>query len=320
MGSQTPLKLPVIDFTTPGALNQGSPEWDSVKVQVREALEEYGCFEAVYDELSLELRKAHFGVVEKLFDLPTDVKKLNVYEKPFHGYRGHYPDVFETMEVDCANVLQQVEENFINKFWPQGNPDLSKTIHSFSRQVAEFDGVVRRMVLESLCIEKYWEEHMNSTDYVLTVNRYLPSQNGDESHLGLLSHTDKTTTSLLFGKDLDGLEIQTKQGDWINVKLSSANSLFYMAGDALYAWTNGNLFNAIHRVMMRGNITRYTTGLFSVPKEGYMVTVPEELVDEEHPLQFKPFDHFEYLKFLAEHFDPSSIVPEVSNIKTYCGT
>ncbi|XP_038695522.1 probable 2-oxoglutarate-dependent dioxygenase AOP1 [Tripterygium wilfordii] len=318
MGSQTPLKLPVIDFTTPGALKQGSPEWDSLKVQVREALKEYGCFEAVYDGLPPELRKSHFGVVEELFNLPTDVKKLNVYEKPFHGYRGHDPTVYETMGVDRANVFQEVE-NFTNTLWPQGNPNLSKTIHSFSRQVAELDGVVRRMLLESLGIEKYWEEHINSSDYVLRVNRYLPSKNGDESHLGVLSHTDKTLTSILFENEVGGLEIQTKQGDWISVKLSS-NSVLFMVGEALYAWANGHLHDAAHRVMMRGNITRYSTGLFTVPRAGYMLKVPKELVDEEHPLQFKPFDFFKYLNFfLTQQYNPVSTVPEVSNIKAYCG-
>ncbi|XP_038719909.1 probable 2-oxoglutarate-dependent dioxygenase AOP1.2 [Tripterygium wilfordii] len=137
MGSQTPLKLPIIDFTTPGTLNQGSLEWDSLKVQVREALKEYGCFEAVYDELPPKLRKSHFSIVEELFNLPTDVNKAESITDP-----------------------------------KSGAP--------------------------------------------------LP--------IGLI------------------------------------------------AWANGHLYNAVHRVMMRGNITRYSTGLFSVPREGYVLKVSKELV------------------------------------------
>ena len=33
-----------------------------------------------------------------------------------------------------------------------------------------------------------------------------------------------------------------------------------------------------------------------MPKEGYKIKAVEELVDDEHPLQFKPFEFNEYLK------------------------
>ena len=41
MGSETPLMLPIIDFSNIGQ-NLGAAEWDLVKLQVRKALEEYG--------------------------------------------------------------------------------------------------------------------------------------------------------------------------------------------------------------------------------------------------------------------------------------
>jgi len=49
--------------------------------------------------------------------------------------------------------------------------------------------------------------------------------------------------------------------------------------------------------MMSGNEARYSAGLFSIPKGGSIIKAPEELVDEEHPLLFKPFDHVEFLKY-----------------------
>jgi len=65
----------------------------------------------------------------------------------------------------------------------------------------------------------------------------------------------------------------------------------------LQAWSNGRLHSAFHRVMISGNEARYSAGLFSIPKGGSIVKAPEELVDEEHPLLFKPFDHVEFLKY-----------------------
>lgn len=121
MGFQTPLKLPVIDFSKPD-LKPGSNEWDLVKGQVQQALQEYGCFEALFDKIPLHLREAIFGSLQELFDLPLQAKIRNVSNKPYHGYVGQYPQVplYESMGVDDANITEKVEA-LTTTLWPQGN-------------------------------------------------------------------------------------------------------------------------------------------------------------------------------------------------------
>ncbi|KAJ0006678.1 hypothetical protein Pint_30628 [Pistacia integerrima] len=240
MGSRTPLRLPVIDFSKPN-LKPGSPEWDSVKSQVRKALEEFGCFEALFDKVPVELRKSIFGALEALFDLPLQTKLRNLSKKPFHGYVGQYPQVplYESMGIDDANIIEKVE-SMTNNLWPEGKESFSKTIVSFSEQVSELDQTIRRMILESFNLEKDRDEHMNSTNYLLRV-------------------------TILYQNQVDGLEVQTKNGEWIQLK-PSPDSFIAMIGDSLYAWTNGRLYSPYHRVMMTGNEARYSAGLFSIPK------------------------------------------------------
>jgi isopenicillin N synthase-like dioxygenase len=93
-----------------------------VKLQVRKALEEYGCFEALFDKIPAESRKAIFGAVEELFDLPLQTKMRNASKKPYHGYVGQYPQVplFESMGIDDANIAEEVE-SLTTILWPQGN-------------------------------------------------------------------------------------------------------------------------------------------------------------------------------------------------------
>ncbi|GFZ04112.1 2-oxoglutarate (2OG) and Fe(II)-dependent oxygenase superfamily protein [Actinidia rufa] len=123
MGSETPLRLPTIDFSTP-ELNPGTPDWDSVKAQVRKALQEYGCFEAFFSKIPLDLRKALFGALEELFDLPLQTKLRNASKKPFHGYVGLYPMVplFESMGIDDAPVPEKAKA-FSQLLWPEENPN-----------------------------------------------------------------------------------------------------------------------------------------------------------------------------------------------------
>lgn len=48
---------------------------------------------------------------------------------------------------------------------------------------------------------------------------------------------------------------------------------------------------------MCGTETRYTLGLFSFI--GGTVNIPEELIDNEHPLKYKPFNNVAMVQFYA---------------------
>lgn len=64
---------------------------------------------------------------------------------------------------------------------------------------------------------------------------------------------------------------------------------------------------------MNGKEARYSTAQFTF-MEG-MVETPAELVDENHPLQFKPFHHLEYLDFFSKEENRRLECA----IRTYCG-
>ncbi|KAL6285806.1 hypothetical protein ACE6H2_010196 [Prunus campanulata] len=278
MGSETPLRLPVIDFSNQ-SLTPGTTEWNTVRAQVHNALEECGCFEALFTKVPSHIRKSIFQSIEELLNLPLQTKLKNVSRKPYRGYAGQSPmmPLYESMGIDGANVYEQVQ-SLANTF---------KTIQSFTEKVSELDQIIRRMILESLGLEKYLEEHLNSTDYLLRVMKYKAPQT-NETKLGIPPHTDKNIVTILHQNQVDGLEVQSKDGKWINVKPSS-DSFIALIGESFHAWTNGRLHSPIHRVTMNGNEARYSTGLFSAPKEGYIIKAPDEVVDEEHPLLFKPY-------------------------------
>ncbi|XP_075514267.1 putative 2-oxoglutarate-dependent dioxygenase AOP1 isoform X1 [Primulina tabacum] len=312
MGSET-IKLPFINFSELDQESQTS-NWESVKDKVKFALQEFGCFEATFDQISQNLRNSVFVGLKQLFDLPLQNKLRNRSNKPYHGYVGQYAMVplYESLGIDSPHDLGSIE-SFTNLMWSEGNPDFSKSIQSFSQQLSELDQIVRKMVLESLGLEKYIDEHIESSNYLVRVQKYdFPK--GHEAELGLTSHTDKNFLTILYQNEVNGLEVLTKDGQWITVD-PSPNSFIVMIGEAFHAWTNGRLHSAYHRVTMKGSVARYSIGLFSVPKEGYIVKAPEEMVDEEHPLLFKPFDHVKFLDFYYSEAGQRS----PAALKAYCG-
>ncbi|XP_031282263.1 probable inactive 2-oxoglutarate-dependent dioxygenase AOP2 [Pistacia vera] len=114
----------------------------------------------------------------------------------------------------------------------------------------------------------------------------------NENYLGLLGHTDKSFSTVIHQDGVNGLEIQTRDEQWILYDPPSHSSFIYLASDA------------------------FKVGLISLVRFIRTVMgVPDELVDEEHPLRYKPFNHREYRKL---HIEYGSKKIEYS-IEAHCG-
>jgi hypothetical protein len=121
MDVQSIPKLPIIDFSIEN-LKPGTSSWLSTCKNVRSALEEYGCFEAVYDKLSLELHNEIFSAAKELLDLPIDVKAQSTSNQVYFGYIGEEPDrpLFQSLGIDNISNLEGTQ-SFTNLMWPTGN-------------------------------------------------------------------------------------------------------------------------------------------------------------------------------------------------------
>ncbi|KAE8680791.1 gibberellin 3-beta-dioxygenase 1-like [Hibiscus syriacus] len=210
----------------------GPNEWDSVKRQVQQALQYFGCFEALFDKIPLEIRETIFGALEELFDLPLEIKTLNVSKIPYHGYVGQHPKIplYESIGFDDADVAENVEDQ-TRTFWPQGNTSFSKTIQSYT-QLKELDQMVRRMILESFQVEKYIDEHIESTDYLVKVIKYKAPQTS-EKQVGVGVHTDMNMVTILYQNEVNGLGVQRSSGEWIDWK-PSKDSFIVIIGESLH--------------------------------------------------------------------------------------
>ncbi|XP_076933933.1 deoxypodophyllotoxin synthase-like [Bidens hawaiensis] len=86
----------------------------------------------------------------------------------------------------------------------------------------------------------------------------------------------------------------TKEGVEMFTKLMwpSGNDTFCMVP----AWTNGRMETPFHRVMMQGKKDRFSMVVSPYIRD-LKIQAPQELVDEDHPMKDKPFDHYKYINF-----------------------
>ncbi|KAJ0784022.1 putative oxoglutarate/iron-dependent dioxygenase, isopenicillin N synthase [Helianthus annuus] len=176
--------------------------------------------------------------------------------------------------------------------------------------------MVMRMVAKSYGIEKHYERLLGSTTCILKFNKCVNPNQENEKKLGVIPHRDKSFMTVIQQQEEGkGLEVQTKDGEWTQVHLSPS-SCIVMAGDACMAWSNGRIEAPYHRVIMQQNKDRYSLVLSSFIKD-LKIEVPQELVDKDHPLQFKAFDHYDYIQYVSDTTVEGNRMKGA--ISSYCG-
>lgn len=125
MGSHAPKNVPpIVDFTEKN-MKTGSSSWLSTSKEVMHALEEYGCFIALYDKVSMELHKHVYDLVHELFDLPLETKLQNVSDNPYFGYIGQAPTqpLYESLRFIDATIVEAIK-GFTQQMFPSGHEHL----------------------------------------------------------------------------------------------------------------------------------------------------------------------------------------------------
>ncbi|XP_021806798.1 probable inactive 2-oxoglutarate-dependent dioxygenase AOP2 [Prunus avium] len=311
MGSRSPPKLPTINFSIED-LKPGSSSWLSTSKQVRYALEEYGCFVAFYDKVSAQLVDKIFGQTKDLFEVPIENKIKNTSEEPYRGYIGPNPlmSLYEGLAIDNVTSPQETHK-FRQLMWPDGKNNFCEIIDSFAELLVGLEHTVEQMLFESFEAAKQYESVASYNSQLLRFLKYNTVKETDAT-LRFASHTDKNFATIVVQHDVGGLEVQTKEGDWISIE-SAPSQFLFMAGDGLQVWSNDRIKACHHRVKDCGDKIRYSLGMFTF--NNGVLQVPQELVDDSHPLLYNPFDSRGFIRF----YTTAEAKNAKSPIKAYCG-
>ncbi|VVA91450.1 unnamed protein product [Arabis nemorensis] len=317
MGTHETRELLVINLSDKN-LKTDTQLWNSTRVSVREAMEHHGWFVAEYNNFPTELHQSILKVAKELLDLPLEVKLKNENHKAGHGYITMISDdqpVHEGLGIDQVNDIQQCRR-FSSLMWPNhhDNDRFCETVYAYAKMQAELEQLVIRMLFESYNLDKYAEKHIGETRYLLRLLKYRRLPNG-EPNRKFISHTDKSFISILHQNHINGLMLKSEKDDVWYPFTPSPTRFAVIAGDAIMAWSNDRIKSCYHKVEMESVEERYSLGFFSF-QEG-MISIPEEMVDKDYPLAYKPFRHDGLLDFyetLEVHLKAHRTMT-----KAYCG-
>jgi len=292
MAAATAHTLPCLDLTKdPKTLEQGSQEWHNMCSTLRQVLEKYGGVLVNYDRIPGELLERMFSLMPDLFALPSETKHKNTGATRIDTYEDPSP-TYEALSLG-ESVLIEEARAFTQQMYPDGNDHFCQTIHSISSSLLELVQIVAKMICDSYGAGSHYESLAGRMGTNFRMSKY--SAPPKEEAVTGYTHTDGSFLTVLCQNDMDGLQFQSREGDWYPIHISN-NSFVIFVGEAVQAWSNGRMFAVPHNVIHLGDKDRFTSILFFGPRLGEIVKAPDELTDNGQLPLFKPFSTVEYFQ------------------------
>ena len=250
--------------------------------------------------------------VQEFFSMPLDQKKE--YEIPgLAGQRGYTsfgkehakgseaPDLKEFFQYG-----QEVEDNDpVKKEYP-GNV-IVKEVKGFNSTFIEayraFEKSGRAM-LQAIALyvgleEHYFDVHIHNGNSILRAIHYPPITREPKTAIRAEQHEDINLITLLVGASADGLQILTKQQDWVGVT-SLPEQIVVNVGDMLQRLTNNKLKSTTHRVVNppreMWHTSRFSIPFFLHPKGQMNLACLKSCIDKDHPKAYADATAGEYLE------------------------
>lgn len=275
-----------------------------------DALREFGFVAVEGHGVDTELINSSYRVFEQLFALDEQTKRS--YERPEHGRQRGYtsfgveqakghekPDLKEFWHV--GRELSR-DHDLFERLPPNEWPDEVSQLRDISLSLYRALDASARKMLEALSIYLDVEPSTLPSmarwgNSVLRVIHYPVCDGFDEpGKMRAAAHEDINLITLLPEATQSGLEIMTRQGEWLAVP-SLPGQIVVDTGDMMKRITNDTIPATRHRVVNPSGVPtdRYSMPFFVHPHPDTVLEVFESCLDDEEP-RYEPITADEYLR------------------------
>jgi len=252
-----------------------------------------------------------YSNTKEFFAQPEDIKKK--YEIPgLAGQRGYTSfgkehakgskaaDLKEFFQfgqtvVDGDPIASEYPPNVTVTEVTQFTPIFFKAYRSFEQSGSQ---LLRAIALYLGLDEKYFDPYVHNGNSILRAIHYPPIISEPRSAIRAEQHEDINLITLLIGASADGLEILSKQHEWVPVT-SLPEQIVVNVGDMLQRLTNNKLKSTTHRVVnpprKLWGTSRFSIPFFLHPKSSMSLACLPGTIDANHPKHYSDITAGEYL-------------------------
>lgn len=147
--------------------------------------------------------------------------------------------------------------------------------------------------------QDYFTGHIHYGNSILRAIHYPPITHEPKSAIRAEQHEDINLITLLVGASADGLEILSKQNEWLPVK-AGPDEIVVNVGDMLQRLTNDRLKSTTHRVVNPPrelwHTSRYSIPFFLHPVSAMSLACLEGCISPAHPKLYDDYTAGQYLE------------------------
>ena len=303
------MSIPVVDLAEFVSGNSDSKA--AFVQQLGKAYEEVGFVAVKNHGVPDQLIKNIYEYVQQFFSLPLE-KKLAYEITGLAGQRGYTsfgrehakgseaPDLKEFFQYgqnveDNDPIKAEYPDNIQVKEIDQFNETLYAAFKNFEKSGK---ALLQAIALYLNLDESYFDPFIHNGNSILRCIHYPPITVEPSSAIRAEQHEDINLITLLVGASADGLEILTKQNEWVGVT-SLPEQIVVNVGDMLQRLTNNKLRSTTHLVVNpkreHWHTSRFSMPFFLHPKSTMSLACLESCIDANHPKAYADANAGEYL-------------------------
>lgn len=303
------MTIPVVNLAD---FEKGTSEQKSAFVQdLGKAYEDVGFVAVKNHGIPAGLIADLYKYVQQFFSLPSEKKKS--YENPeLAGQRGYTsfgkehakgsdaPDLKEFFQygqvVPAGDQLKfEYPDNIKVGEIPGFDETFLKAYRAFEKSGKS---LLKAIALYLKLDEHYFDHFVEEGNSILRAIHYPPITSEPKSAIRAEQHEDINLITLLVGASADGLQILSKENDWIGVT-SLPDQIVVNVGDMLQRLTNNKLKSTTHRVINPPrelwHTSRFSIPFFLHPKSAMSLAALESCIDSKNKKLYKDITAGDYL-------------------------
>lgn len=252
-----------------------------------------------------------YEYVQQFFSLPLE-KKLNYEIAGLAGQRGYTsfgrehakgsdaPDLKEFFQYgQTVAPTDPLKADYPDNVQVNEIAEFNQTIFDAYRHFEKSGEALLQAIALFLGLdENYFNGYIEKGNSILRCIHYPPITSEPKSAIRAEQHEDINLITLLVGASADGLQVLTKQGEWIGVT-SLPEQIVVNVGDMLQRLTNNRLRSTTHRVVNPSrelwHTSRFSMPFFLHPRSEMSLACLESCIDADHPKVYGDITAGEYL-------------------------
>ena len=275
---------------------------DAFVAELGAAYREWGFAGINHHGISQTLIDASYDVFKRFFALPDEVKR-KYHVAGGGGARGYTPFGIETAKGATHFDLKEfwhvgrelpADSKYADvmppNLWPEEVPDFREKAYALYQALDTLGSrVLCALALHIGLPETYFADKTDSGNSILRPIHYPPITADDIPNVRAGAHEDINLITLLVGASAAGLEVRSKQGEWVPFT-SDADTIVVNIGDMLQRLTNHVYPSTTHRVTNppgeQARQPRYSVPFFLHPNPDFLIDVLPSTITADNPKRY----------------------------------